>query len=61
MLECATTLAIYSTVNRATKLVSMPNQTRPEMEWNDGIVSSIVTVAEKTIKKVVTIWIRKAA
>ena len=55
------TLAIYSTVNRATKLVSMPNQTRPEMEWNDGIVSSIVTVAEKTIKKVVTIWMRKAA
>ena len=55
MLECATTLAIYSTVNRATKLVSMPNQTRPEIEWNDGIVSSIGTVAEKTIKKVVTI------
>ena len=44
--ECATARPMYSTVNRATKLVSKPNQTLPEIECEDGIVSRMVTVAE---------------
>ena len=53
--EWATIRAMYSTVNSATRLVSRPNHTLPEIECEDGIVSNIVTSADSTISDVVTI------
>ena len=58
--ECATARATYSTVNRATKLVSKPNQTLPETEWEEGIVSKTVTAAEIMIRDVVATCIKNA-
>lgn len=51
---------MYSTVNKATTLVSRPNHTRPEIERTAGTVSRTVTTADKMIKKVVNIWTRNA-
>lgn len=53
--------AIYSTVNRATREVSTPNQTLIGIEWNAGTVSRTVTTAEVTIKAVEKMCIRNAA
>lgn len=53
--------AIYSTVNRATREVSTPNQTLIGIEWNAGTVSRIVTTADVTIKAVENTCIRNAA
>lgn len=58
--ECATTLAMYSTVNNATKLVSRPNQTLPETACDDGIVSSTVTAADIMMRAVVATCIKNA-
>jgi hypothetical protein len=51
---------MYSTVKRATMLVSTPNHERKEMRWNVGTVSKTVTNAENTIKNVVRVCKRKA-
>jgi hypothetical protein len=53
-------LAIYSTVNKATMLVSKPNQTRPEMAWKAGTVSNTVTSEDSTMRKVMKTWMKKA-
>ena len=45
----------------ATKLVSMPNQTRSPLVWNIGSVSSIVTSAENIIRAVVATCTMNAA
>ena len=51
----ASALAIYSTVNIATKLVSIPNHTLGLVEWKYGIVSRTVTPAEHNINAVTRI------
>ena len=38
----------------------MPNQTLGLVEWNAGIVSRIVTMADKRMRKVVAMWMTKA-
>lgn len=58
--ECATARAMYSMVNSATRLVSSPNQTLPEIVCDVGMVSKTVTVAEIIISEVVAKWITKA-
>lgn len=45
--------ATYSTVKRATRLVSSPNQIRVGIEWKAGTVSKTVTSADKRMRKVV--------
>lgn len=57
----ARALAMYSTVNSATRLVSIPNHTLGLVEWNKGIVSSTVTPAEQRMSAVMRIWMRNAA
>jgi hypothetical protein len=52
--------AIYSMVKSATRLVSNPNQTWGEIEWNVGTVSIIVTMADMTIKNVMRTCTRNA-
>ena len=50
---CAIHRPIYSMVNNTTRVVSRPNQTLPDIEWNAGTVSRTVTTAEKTMRDVV--------
>src|SRR5271168_2271051 len=57
----ASNRAIYSTVNSATTLVSIPNQILGEIECTAGTVSSTVTKAERTISEVMNICMTKAA
>lgn len=57
----ASNLAMYSTVNSATTLVSTPNQTLVEIECTAGTVSRTVTKADITISEVVNICMMKAA
>lgn len=54
-------LAIYSTVNSATTLVSTPNHTRIEIECTAGTVSNTVTNAENTIRNVESMCTANAA
>jgi hypothetical protein len=48
-------------VNKATMLVSRPNQTRVDIEWTAGTVSKTVIIADKMIRDVLNIWKTKAA
>ena len=48
-------------MKRATREDSRPNQVAPEMEWNAGTVSRMVTRAEKAMREVMEKWTRKAA
>ena len=57
----ANALAMYSTVNSATRLVSIPNHTLGLVEWNSGIVSNTVTPAEQRMSEVTITWIVNAA
>jgi hypothetical protein len=57
----ASSLAIYSTVNSATTLVSTANQILVEIECTAGTVSRTVTKADMTISEVVNICMMKAA
>lgn len=52
--------ATYSTVKRATRLVSSPNQMLVGIEWKAGTVSRTVTRAESRIRNVVSIWMTNA-
>jgi hypothetical protein len=57
----ASNLAMYSTVNSATTLVSTPNQILVEIECTAGTVSRTVIKADMTISEVVNICMMKAA
>ena len=52
---------MYSTVKENTNEVSRPNQTRLGVEWNGGNVSSMVIMAERTIRKVIKTCTANAA